>query len=159
MIINPDMAQKSKKDQIAAAALSLFLDNGFKGTSIDMVVKTSKVSKATVYNHFPDKAALILATLVLWIEANKPLIAPVRNHHDFDELVQRHWLTDEAVRCYALVIGEGRRFPQAKQKFWEQYDGLWRQAFSYLSINADALDPALIDQQLDHQLLLRLKQL
>ena len=159
MIINPDMAQKSKKDQIATAALPLFLDNGFKGTSIDMVVKTSKVSKATVYNHFPDKAALILATLILWIDANKPLIAPIRNNRDFDELVQRHWLTDEAVRCYALVIGEGRRFPQAKQNFWEQYDGLWRQAFSYLSINADTLNPALIEQQLDHQLLLRLKQL
>ena len=153
------MAQKSKKDQIAAAALPLFLDNGFKGTSVDMVVKSSKVSKATVYNHFPHKAALMQATMSLWIDANKPLIAPVRNKRDFDDLVQRHWLTDEAVRCYALVIGEGRRFPQAKQKFWEQYDGLWRQAFSYLSINADALDPALIDQQLDHQLLLRLKQL
>jgi TetR/AcrR family transcriptional regulator of autoinduction and epiphytic fitness len=153
------MAQKSKKDQIASAALPLFLANGFKGTSIDMVVKTSEVSKATVYNHFPDKAALLLATLVLWINANKPLIAPVRNNHDFDELVQRHWLSDEAVRCYALVIGEGRRFPQAKQKFWEQYDGLWRQAFSYLSVNADALDPALIEQQLDHQLMVRLKQL
>ena len=153
------MAQKSKKDQIAAAALPLFLDNGFKGTSIDLVVKSSKVSKATVYNHFPDKAALMQTTMSLWIEANKPLIAPVRNNSDFDELVQRHWLTDEAVRCYALVIGEGRRFPQAKQKFWEQYDGLWRQAFSYLSINADALDPELIDQQLDHQLLVRLKQL
>ena len=153
------MAQKSKKDQIAAAALPLFLDNGFKGTSIDLVVKSSKVSKATVYNHFPDKAALMQATMALWIDANKPLIAPVRNNRDFDELVQRHWLTDEAVRFYALVIGEGRRFPQAKQTFWAQYDGLWRQAFSYLSINVDALDPALIEQQLDHQLLLRLKQL
>ena len=153
------MAQKSKKNQIAAAALPLFLNNGFKGTSIDIVVKSSKVSKATVYNHFPDKAALILATLALWIEANKPLIAPVRNNRDFDELVQQRWLTDEAVRFYALVIGEGWRFPQAKQQFWEQYDGLWRQAFRYLSSNADALDPALIDQQLDHQLLQRLKQL
>ena len=153
------MAQKSKKDQIATAALSLFLDNGFKGTSIDMVVKTSKVSKATVYNHFPDKAALLLATLAQWIDANKPLIAPVRSIGDFEELVQQRWLTDEAVRFYALVIGEGWRFPQAKQLFWEQYDGLWRQAFAYVSANTDALDSALIDQQLDHQLLECLKRL
>jgi len=153
------MAQKSKKNQIAAAALPLFLDNGFKGTSIDMVVKTSKVSKATVYNHFPDKAAMILATLTLWIDANKPLIARVRSQCDFDQLVQQRWLTDEAVRFYALVIGEGWRFPPAKELFWDQYDRLWRQAFDYVSANADALDPALIEQQLDHQLLLRLKQL
>jgi AcrR family transcriptional regulator len=51
------MAQRSKKDHIAAAALPLFLENGFKGTSIDMVVRVSGVSKPTVYNHFPDKAA------------------------------------------------------------------------------------------------------
>ena len=153
------MAQKSKKIQIAAAALPLFLENGFKGTSIDMVVKSSQVSKATVYNHFPDKAALILATLALWIDSNKPLIAPVRSIADFDELVHHHWLTAEAVRFYALVIGEGWRFPQAKQLFWEQYDNLWRQAFGYVSANADALDPTSIDQQLDHQLLECLKRL
>ena len=153
------MAQKSKKNQIAAAALPLFLENGFKGTSIDMVVKASEVSKATVYNHFPDKAALMLATLSLWLEANKPLIAPLQGMTDFDEFVQRHWLTDEAVRLYALVIGEGWRFPQAKQLFWEQYDHLWRQAFGYVSANADTLDPSLIDQQLDHQLLECLKRL
>jgi AcrR family transcriptional regulator len=153
------MAQKSKKNQIASAALALFLDNGFKGTSIDMVVKTSKVSKATVYNHFPDKAALILATLALWIDANKPLIAPVRSIEDFEALVHQRWLTAEAVRFYALVIGEGWRFPQAKQLFWEQYDRQWRQAFSYVSVNADTLDELLIDQQLDHLLLEGLKRL
>jgi TetR/AcrR family transcriptional regulator of autoinduction and epiphytic fitness len=153
------MAQKSKKDQIAAAALPLFLDNGFKGTSIDMVVKSSKVSKATVYNHFPDKAALMEATMSLWVEANKPLIMPVRSQLDFDELVHQNWLTDEVVRCYALVIGEGWRFPPARQLFWEQFDGLWRKAFGYLSNSADELDPTLVDQQLDHQLLERLKQI
>jgi AcrR family transcriptional regulator len=152
------MAQKSKKNQIAAAALSLFLENGFKGTSIDMVVKASEVSKATVYNHFPDKAALMLATLKLWMEANKPLIAPLQGL-DFDEFVQRHWLTDEAVRLYALVIGEGWRFPEAKQLFWTQFDRLWRQALGYLSTNATAIEADAIEMRLDHHLLQRLRQL
>jgi AcrR family transcriptional regulator len=152
------MAQKSKKNQIAAAALSLFLENGFKGTSIDMVVKASEVSKATVYNHFPDKAALMLATLKLWMEANKPLIAPLQGL-DFDEFVQRHWLTDEAVRLYALVIGEGWRFPEAKQLFWTQFDRLWRQALGYLSTNATAIEADSIEMRLDHHLLQRLRQL
>ena len=153
------MAQKSKKDQIAAAALPLFLENGFKGTSIDMVVKASEVSKATVYNHFPDKAALMLATLSLWLEANKPLIAPLQGIADFDEFVQRHWLTDEAVRLYALVIGEGWRFPEAKQLFWTQFDRRWRQALGYLSTNATAIEADAIDMRLDHHLLQRLQQL
>jgi len=153
------MAQKSKKHQIAAAALPLFLENGFKGTSIDMVVKASEVSKATVYNHFPDKAALMLATLSLWLEANKPLIAPLQGIADFDEFVQRHWLTDEAVRLYALVIGEGWRFPEAKQLFWTQFDRRWRQALGYLSTNATAIEADAIDMRLDHFLLQRLQQL
>jgi TetR/AcrR family transcriptional regulator of autoinduction and epiphytic fitness len=61
------MAQKSKKEHITAVALPLFLQNGFKGTSIDVVVKQSSVSKPTVYNHFPDKAALILAVVEQWV--------------------------------------------------------------------------------------------
>ena len=153
------MAQQSKKHLIASAAQALFLENGFKGTSIDLVVKQSKVSKATVYNHFPDKSALLMATMVAWIDTNKPLIAPVRSIEDFDEFAGKHWLTDEAVRFYALVIGEGWRFAPARQLFWEQYDRPWRQAFVYLSDNADALNPAIIEQRLDHLLLTRLKQL
>ena len=153
------MAQRSKKDHIAASALPLFLQNGFKGTSIDMVVKLSGVSKPTVYNHFPDKTALMVAVLSLWIENNKPLIMPVRDLSELDELVGTHWLTDEAVRFYALVIGEGWRFPQAKRLFWDQFDRLWRKALGYLSDHSTGLGQASIDLRLDHQLLSRLKQL
>ena len=151
------MAQKSKKDHIATTALLLFLENGFKGTSIDMVVRESNVSKPTVYNHFPDKAALLLAVLSLWIDANKPLITPLRDAAELDEFVRRHWLTDEAVRFYALVIGEGWRFPQAKRLFWDQFDHLWRKALSYVSSNVEGFDLVSIDLWLDHQLLNRLK--
>lgn len=153
------MAQRSKKDHITANALPLFLENGFKGTSIDMVVRLSGVSKPTVYNHFPDKAALMTAVLSLWVENNKPLIMPIRNLNELDEFVRSHWLTDEAVRFYALVIGEGWRFPQAKQLFWEQFDHLWRKALSYVSDHSSSLDQASIELRLDHQLLSRLKHL
>ena len=151
------MAQRSKKNHIAASALPLFLENGFKGTSIDMVVKLSGVSKPTVYNHFPDKAALIVAVLSLWIENNKPLIMPIRDLNELDEFVRTHWLTDEAVRFYALVIGEGWRFPQAKRLFWEQFDRLWRKALGYVSDHSASLEQTSIDLRLDHQLMNRLK--
>jgi AcrR family transcriptional regulator len=151
------MAQRSKKEYIATSALPLFLENGFKGTSIDMVVKLTGVSKPTVYNHFPDKAALMEAVLAIWIENNKPLIMPVRDLNELDELVRRHWLTDEAIRLYALVIGEGWRFPRAKRLFWEQFDRLWRKALSYVSDHSSGLEQTAIDLRLDHQLLNRLK--
>lgn len=154
------MAQQSKKHPIAVAALPLFLENGFKGTSIDMVVKSSGVSKATVYNHFPDKAALMLATLTLWIEANKPAIAPLHGVTEFDEFVRERWLGDESVRIYALVIGEGWRFPEARRLFWEQFDGPWRQAFAYLWKHcAGDEHETNVEQRLDHLLLRRLRDL
>lgn len=151
------MAQRSKKDHIAAAALPLFLENGFKGTSIDMVVKMSGVSKPTVYNHFPDKAALMLAVLARWIDNNKPLILPVRTMAELEALIRDHWLTDEAVGLYAIVIGEGWRFPPARKLFWEQFDRLWRAAFGYLCEHSADFDITVVDRQLDRQLLDRLR--
>ena len=124
------MAQQSKKEHIVATALPLFLEHGFKATSIDMVVRASRVSKPTVYNHCPDKAALMQAVMARWVEAHKPALAPIRDAGELEAFVREHWLTDEAVRLYALVIGEGFRFPSARQLFWEQFDRLWRSAFA-----------------------------
>ena len=159
------MAQKSKKTHIVAIALPLFLENGFKGTSIDRIVKESGVSKPTVYNHFSDKTVLLLGVLVRWIESNKPVILPIKDQAALDEFIQSRWLTDEAIQFYALVIGEGSRFPQAKQLFWDQFDQLWRKALIYvsgdgpgnISGHSGAFQQDTIDQYLDHQLLNRLR--
>ena len=151
------MAQKSKKAHIVASAQPLFLENGFKGTSIDMVVKASGVSKPTVYNHFPDKAALIQEVFLHWIESNKPAIQPVKDLSAMDEFVRTRWLTDEAVAFYAMVIGEGWRFPEAKQYFWNHFDGPWRQALSYVANYSSGLNPESIELYLDGQLLNRLR--
>ena len=151
------MAQRSKKDHIAASALPLFIEHGFKGTSIDMVVKASLVSKPTVYNHFPDKAALMLAVLKRWIDNNKPLILPIRDLTELDDFIRSHWLTDEAVRLYAIVIGEGWRFPKARKLFWEQFDRMWRVAFGYVGEHSPNLDQSVIEHHLDRQLIERLQ--
>jgi len=73
------MAQKSKKEHIIRTALTLFLEHGFKGTSVDLVVKISGVSKPTVYNHFPDKAALMHSVIKTWVENNQPTISLIKD--------------------------------------------------------------------------------
>jgi len=151
------MAQRSKKDFIAATALPLFLENGFKGTSIDMVVRASGVSKPTVYNHFHDKAALMLAVMQRWIENNKPLILTINDQGELEDFIRTRWLTDEAIGFYAIVIGEGWRFPEARMLFWEQFDHLWRVAFGYVCEHSPNLVKADIERQLDRQLLDGLK--
>ena len=154
----PRVAQKSKKTHIVAFALPLFLEHGFKGTSIDMVVRASGVSKPTVYNHFPDKAALMEAVLQRWIDEHKPIIAPLQGKAALQGFIREHWLTAEAVRLYAVVIGEGRRFPLARKMSWEQYDRRWRVAFDYICERSPNLDRAGIDSLLDHHLLAGLRE-
>lgn len=153
------MAQRSKKEHIAGAALPLFLKNGFKGTSIDIVVKQSSVSKPTIYNHFPDKAALVFSVIKQWIESNKPSLAFQSNSQTLDALIQSQWLTDDAVRLYAMVIGEGWRFPDAAKLFWKQYDEIWRKALSYIAERLPDRDQTPVELLLDHELMNRLKEL
>lgn len=152
------MAQKSKKNHIVATALPLFLEHGFKGTSIDMVVKASGVSKPTVYNHFPDKSALMETVIKRWIERHKPVILRLEGVDELEKLMREHWLSAEAVRFYAIVIGEGWRFPNARRLFWEQYDRLWRVAFVYICERSPGLDPGEVARLLDSRLLERLRE-
>lgn len=147
------MAQKSKKEHIVRNALPLFLENGFKGTSIDMVVRASGVSKPTVYNHFPDKSALMLAVIERWVEDKKPLILSLHDQTELEHFIDKNWLTAEAVRLYAIVIGEGFRFPEARELFWQQFDRRWRIAFGYVGDHSPGLEREAIEKGLDRRLL------
>lgn len=116
------MAQNSKKLQIAKSALPLFLEYGIKGTSVDMVVKASGVSKPTVYNHFPDKANLLLFTLQCWLEEQPALKLNMADEATLLTSIEQQWLTTEAVRLYGLFIGEGDRAPEARELFRKEFD-------------------------------------
>lgn len=50
-------------EQVLNAALKLFSERGIDGTSMDAIAEASEVSKATVYNHWPDKEALLLEVI------------------------------------------------------------------------------------------------
>lgn len=50
-----------KRAAILEAATELFLAHGFRGTSMDRIAETAKVSKRTVYDHFPSKEDLFEA--------------------------------------------------------------------------------------------------
>lgn len=54
----PLSRSEQKRVDILVAAVSLFSEEGFKSTSMDMVAAKANVSKRTVYNHFPSKEAL-----------------------------------------------------------------------------------------------------
>jgi TetR/AcrR family transcriptional repressor of mexJK operon len=52
-----------KGEAIAAAALRLFLRDGYERTSVDAIAAEAGVSKRTIYNRYGDKEALFLSVL------------------------------------------------------------------------------------------------
>ena len=65
-----------KKQQLIDTALKLFYDNGINSVGINEVLKVSGIAKKTLYNHFPSKDELVIATLMQrdhvfldWLEA------------------------------------------------------------------------------------------
>ncbi|MFE3292743.1 TetR family transcriptional regulator [Rhodococcus sp. NPDC059234] len=54
----------ARRSQILAAALTLFAENGYRGTSLSAVAAAAGISRSGVLHHFPSKEALLSAVLV-----------------------------------------------------------------------------------------------
>ena len=52
------MASKTK-DRILSAALELFAQSGYLGTSMSDIAKQLGLTKAALYKHFPSKQAIL----------------------------------------------------------------------------------------------------
>jgi len=57
------LSQRAHQKGLETAA-ELFAENGIDATSVDAIAAASRVSKATIYNHWTDKEALCLEVLV-----------------------------------------------------------------------------------------------
>lgn len=58
-------------DKVIHAALSLFSERGIEATSMDSIAAASGVSKATIYNHWADKEALLMEVMLHVNGANR----------------------------------------------------------------------------------------
>ncbi len=52
-------------DKVLRAALDLFGERGIDAASMDAIAQHSGVSKATIYNHWPDKEALLMEVMIM----------------------------------------------------------------------------------------------
>jgi AcrR family transcriptional regulator len=52
-------------EKVLNAALELFAERGIEATSMDAISQSSGVSKATIYNHWTDKEALLLEAMLM----------------------------------------------------------------------------------------------
>lgn len=114
---------RSKKEQIVQAAIKVFLENGYAGTSMNKVAEEADVIKATIYSHFKDKEELF-AAIVEEVTFKRLDVDDV----DFDDFLQqlepKEFLdllttkfkmlskSDEYKALLRVVIGESERFPE-----------------------------------------------
>jgi AcrR family transcriptional regulator len=60
-------SQQATRDRIAAAAASLHEEVGIARTTVADIARRAGVQRVTVYNHFPDLAALLPACTAHWL--------------------------------------------------------------------------------------------
>lgn len=114
----------AKKEQIASAARTLFLAQGFAGTSMDAVTAAAGVSKQTLYTYFPSKVDLLAEVITEEVSAQDlpgPSGQPPATREEFRQAVLAfaHGMTSGLMRpdslaLLRLVIGEGIRIPELR---------------------------------------------
>jgi AcrR family transcriptional regulator len=77
-----------KHDAIAAAALVLFVRDGYERTSVDAIAAEAGVSKRTVYSHYGDKENLFLLVLRETYDTMRERVGDIvdRNLRDVSEV-------------------------------------------------------------------------
>jgi TetR/AcrR family transcriptional regulator, mexJK operon transcriptional repressor len=120
-----------KRRAILQAATKAFLQQGYRGTSMDDIAALAGVSKQTVYKHFADKKRLfseiVLGTVT---EASDPVHNEVLKltdsgdvEADLRDLARRQVATvmqPHLLQLRRLVIAEVGRFPELGRTFYEQ---------------------------------------
>jgi AcrR family transcriptional regulator len=123
-----------KRAAILEAATTLFLRNGYRGTSMDEVAALAGVSKQTVYKHFADKERLFSEIVISMVEevANPIHDEVLRLQDSGDVEADLRGLARELLgkvmqprilQLRRLVIGEAGRFPELGRTFYEQGPG------------------------------------
>jgi TetR/AcrR family transcriptional repressor of mexJK operon len=123
-----------KRAAILDAATTVFLRNGYVGTSMDEIAALARVSKQTVYKHFADKESLFSAIVTAAVEAaGDPVLESATALADSDDpgaalraLARRQLgqvMQPRLMQLRRLVIGEANRFPELGRAFYERGAG------------------------------------
>src|SRR5580692_3110172 len=116
-----------KRAEILRAARPILLRDGLGGTTLDRVAAEGKISKMTLYRHFPNKEALFEGLVTAMCEylreglenassatVDKPAAKRLR-----DELraFTAALLEPDALALYRLIVADGWRFPDLARVF------------------------------------------
>ncbi len=114
----------SKREQIAQAAMQLFIQHGYRETSMDQIAVEADVSKHTIYNHFQSKEGLFIEVVEQFIceqfqsEFNSDLSdEPAAGLRRLAEAFLAKLNNPEYAAFLRLLIAESGHFPHLAQLF------------------------------------------
>lgn len=123
----PPTRGRPRRDTVAArgralldVAARLFLEHGYGATTLEAVVQQAGISKRTLYQRYPDKAALFAAALEHIVQPLKPPSdVPLVLGDSLDIILERlagfmlhAALQPSAVALHRLLVAESARFPE-----------------------------------------------
>jgi AcrR family transcriptional regulator len=116
-----------KFDQVLKGAREVFLADGFEGASVDEIARVAGVSKATLYNYFPDKRLLFMevARSECIRQANAPMDLAAASCPPREVLraaaghILSASLSDFGMRMFRICVAEADRFPDLGRQFYE----------------------------------------
>ncbi len=106
-----------KRRAIIQAATTVFLRNGYLGTSMDEIAALAAVSKQTVYKHFADKQSLFAEIVIGTVNEISDRV--------YEEVVslQDSVMQPRLLQLRRVVISEAGRFPELGRTFCERGPG------------------------------------
>jgi len=139
--VQPEHRSVRKRRAILDAATTLFLQNGYRGTSMDEIAAMAVVSKQTVYKHFADKESLFAEIVVGTVdEISGPVHEEVLQLEESGDLAEdlrdlagrllERVMQPRIMQLRRLVIAEASRFPELGRTFYEQGPGRTIQALA-----------------------------
>ncbi|MFD1344498.1 TetR/AcrR family transcriptional regulator [Litorisediminicola beolgyonensis] len=115
-----------KFDQVIEGAREIFLRDGFEGASVDDIARAAGVSKATLYNYFPDKRLLFMevgrssceeqanAAIASIDRALPPREVLTRAGQAFLSII----FSQLNLQTFRVCVGEAERFPELAEQFY-----------------------------------------
>ncbi|MDD9340605.1 MAG: TetR/AcrR family transcriptional regulator [Providencia heimbachae] len=119
--------QRRNKALITAAA-EIFLQYGFEGSTLDMVIERAGGSRSTLYKNFGDKEGLFAAVIADMIddifaepETGEPTFHNIESILSFyGSRFLLNVIKPQSIQLYRLILGEYNRFPKISHAFFEQ---------------------------------------
>lgn len=92
-------AKLINQKRVLEVAATLFLEKGFAYTSMDELVRVSKVSKSNVYYHFSNKEELLEGVVDYWIDMYQAAMD--------DVLSQTQFSVEDQIQLFLKQLSQG----------------------------------------------------